>query len=100
MAEYIKREDALKAATLAELDADFVIEAIRHIPAADVRIDEGMAIAMLAGARAIEQNPRKYLGATFVYDCFGENPKEITYHDAARKLREEAEAALAKEQEG
>ena len=37
MAEYIKRVDALKAATLAELDVDFVIEAIRHIPAADVR---------------------------------------------------------------
>lgn len=62
-----------------------------------VRLDEGMAIAMLAGARAIEQNPRKYLGLTFVYDCFGENPIEITYHDAARKLREKAEAALAEE---
>jgi len=60
-------------------------------------IDEGMAIAMLAGARAIEQNPRKYFGTTFVHDYFGENPKEITYHDAARKLREEAEAALAKD---
>lgn len=37
MADYIKRVDALKAATLAELDADFVIEAIHRIPAADVR---------------------------------------------------------------
>ena len=37
MAEYIKRVDALKVASLAELDVDFVIEAIRHIPAADVR---------------------------------------------------------------
>ena len=37
MADYIKRVDALKAATLAELDMEFVIEAIRNIPAADVR---------------------------------------------------------------
>lgn len=62
-----------------------------------VRLDESVALAMLAGARAIEQNPRKYLGTTFMYDCFGENPKEITYYDAARKLREEAEAALVKD---
>lgn len=37
MADYIKRVDALKAATLAELDAEFVIESICRIPAADVR---------------------------------------------------------------
>ena len=36
MADYIKRVDALKAATLAELDVDFVIEAIRNIPTAVV----------------------------------------------------------------
>ena len=58
--------------------------------------DERLALAMLAGARAIEQNPRKYFGATFVHDVFrvfGE-PKEITYYEAAKMLREEAEAAL------
>lgn len=37
MIDYIKRVDALKAATLAELDADFVIEVLHRIPAADVR---------------------------------------------------------------
>ncbi|MBO7668986.1 MAG: hypothetical protein J6S60_00215 [Oscillospiraceae bacterium] len=57
--------------------------------------DECLALAMLAGARAIEQNPRKYFGTTFVHDVFGDKPKEISYHDAAKMLREEAEAALA-----
>lgn len=61
------------------------------------RIDERFALAMLAGARAIEQNPRKYYGTTFVHDAFGDNPKEISYHDAAKMLRVKAEAALAKE---
>lgn len=61
------------------------------------RIDERLALAMLAGARAIEQNPRKYFGATFVHDVFGDKPEEISYHDAAKMLREKAEAALAKE---
>lgn len=58
-----------------------------------VRIDESMALAMLAGARAIEQNPRKYFGTTFVHEPFG-NSKEITYYEAAMKLRAKAEAAL------
>ena len=58
------------------------------------RIDERFALAMLAGARAIEQNPRKYFGATFVCDVFGDKPKKISYHDAAKMLREKAEAAL------
>lgn len=57
-------------------------------------IDERLALAMLAGARAIEQNPRKYFGTIFVYDVFGVNQKEITYCEAAKALREEAEAAL------
>ena len=61
------------------------------------RIDERFALAMLAGARAIEQNPRKYFGATLVHDVFGDKPKKISYHDAAKMLREEAEAAIAKE---
>lgn len=58
------------------------------------RIDERFALAMLAGARAIEQNLRKYFGTTFVHDVFGDKPKEISYHDAAKMLREKAEAAL------
>lgn len=56
--------------------------------------DERFALAMLAGARAIEQNPRKYFGTTFVHDVFGDKPKEISYYDAAKMLREAAEAAL------
>jgi len=59
-----------------------------------VRLDECLALAMLAGARAIEQNPRKYYGTTFVHDVFGDKPKEISYHDAAKMLREKAEAAI------
>lgn len=58
-----------------------------------VRLDRSMALAMLAGARAIEQNSRKYFGTTFVHDPFGCS-KEITYFEAAKKLRAEAEAAL------
>lgn len=60
--------------------------------------DERLALAMLAGARAIEQNPRKYFMTTLVHDAFGDKPKKISYHDAAKILREEAEAALAEEE--
>lgn len=56
--------------------------------------DERFALAMLAGARAIKQNPRKYFVATFVYDVFVDKPKKISYHDAEKMLRAEAEAAL------
>ena len=63
-----------------------------------VRIDESMALAMLAGARAIEQNSCKYFGTTFVYEPFGCS-KEITYYEAAKKLRAEAVAALKGERE-
>lgn len=55
-----------------------------------VRLDERLALAMLAGARAIEQNPRKYFGTTFVHDVFGDNPKEISYYDAPRRSRSRA----------
>lgn len=61
-----------------------------------VRHDKSMALAMLAGARAIEQNSRKYFGTTFVHDPFGCS-KEISYYEAANKLRAEAEAALKAE---
>lgn len=54
---------------------------------------EKMALAMLAGARAIEQN-KKYFGATLVHDVFSEHPKEITYYDAANLLREQGEELL------
>lgn len=56
-------------------------------------LDESMALAMLAGARAIEQNSRKYFGTTFVYDPFGCS-KEIAYYEAAEKLRTVAKSVL------
>lgn len=56
--------------------------------------DEKTALALLAGARAIEQNPNKYLGTTFVHDVFSDHPKKITYYDAAKLLREQGEAML------
>lgn len=51
-------------------------------------IDKKTALAMAAGARAIENNKRLQ-GITYVYDVFGENgePKEISYGAAAKLLR-------------
>ncbi len=103
--ECIKREDArdlLEIALDDDWEIDYANDRFDEIPAADVRpvvrgkwiLDERMVLAMLAGARAIEQNPRKYLGTIFVYEPFGINTKEITYCEAAKKLRETAEAAL------
>lgn len=53
------------------------------------------ALAMLAGARAIETN-RRCAGATYVRDPFGENdgPQGLAYYIAARMLREEGERIL------
>lgn len=61
-----------------------------------ITIDEQLALAMSTGARAIENNKRLN-GTTYVYDVFGEHPKEITYYDAAKRLREIAEPILHKE---
>ena len=72
-----------------------------------VMLDEKTALAMFAGARAIESNKRLY--KVICEWCIpGERgePKEISYYDAAKRLHEmsepaltlaEAEAALAKE---
>lgn len=57
-----------------------------------VRLTERLALAMRAGARAIENN-RRYDSATYVYDVFGAS-KELSYREAAGVLREEAEKAL------
>lgn len=60
-----------------------------------IGITEKMALAMIAGARAIEKNKRLQ-GVIYNYDIFGElgAPKEISYFEAAKVLREAAEAAL------
>jgi hypothetical protein len=58
------------------------------------KINEKIALAMSAGARAIEQN-KKCHGATYVYDVFGAK-KELSYYEAARLLREVAEPVLTK----
>lgn len=60
-----------------------------------VFITEKMALAMTAGARAIEKNKRLQ-GVIYNYDVFGKlgAPKEISYFEAAKVLREAAEAAL------
>lgn len=60
-----------------------------------VFITEKMALAMIAGARATEKNKRLQ-GVIYNYDIFGElgAPKEISYFEAAKVLREAAEAAL------
>ena len=50
-------------------------------------------LALLAGARAIESNKRLSCAA-YVYDIFG-SAQEISYYDAAKLLRDEAERQLA-----
>lgn len=56
---------------------------------------EGLALAMLAGARAIETNKRCF-GAFYVRDPFGEagGPLELSYYKAAETLRAEGERIL------
>lgn len=51
--------------------------------------NDKLHLAMLAGARAIENNKR-LCGTTYCYDVFGRfgGPKEISYSEAARILRE------------
>lgn len=56
-------------------------------------ISEKIALAMSAGARAIEQNKRLN-GKIYIYDVFSNNPKELSYREASEILREEAEQAL------
>lgn len=61
----------------------------------------GLALAMLAGARAIETN-RRCAGATYIRDPFGEKdgPLELSYYEAAKTLREEGESLLEILREG
>lgn len=63
-----------------------------------VVLDEKVVLSMCAGARAIENNKRLF-GVTYGYDIFGVcgGPKEISYYDAAKKLREIAEPVLDRE---
>ena len=54
-----------------------------------------LALAMLAGARAIEVSPR-FAGSSYVRDPFGEHgaPQELSYYSAAKLLREQGERLL------
>lgn len=62
---------------------------------------QDLALAMLAGARAIETN-RRCDGTTYVRDPFGENdgPLELSYYTAAQTLRAEGERILEMLREG
>lgn len=55
----------------------------------------GLALAMLAGARAIETS-RRCAGAIYVRDPFGEHgdPQELSYFKAAEMLRAQGERLL------
>lgn len=55
---------------------------------------ERLTLAMNAGARAIENN-KQLSGSIYVVDVFSDNPKEISYYEAANLLREVAEAPTA-----
>ena len=84
-------EDVLYAKDGTEL---ITLDRLREICAAEreqkcLILNEQTALAMCAGARAIE----KYNRTTYVYDVFGKC-KEIPYLVAAKLLREAAEAAL------
>lgn len=52
-------------------------------------LDDNTVLALAAGARAMENNPR-LSGASYKWDVFGKHggPKDISYYEAAKKLRE------------
>lgn len=56
---------------------------------------QDLALAMLAGARAIEVSPR-FAGSSYVRDPFGEHgaPQELSYYNAAKLLRGQGERLL------
>lgn len=58
----------------------------------DAAVRETLALAMLAGARAIEQR-YKNRGTNYVYDVFGAY-RSINYHEAARLLRAVGETLM------
>lgn len=88
-----------KYATWADLPKNGDYSAIIKVGTEDTL--RGLALAMLAGARAIETN-RRCAGATYIRDPFGENdgPLELSYYEAAKTLREEGEGLLEKLREG
>lgn len=61
-----------------------------------VVLDDKTALAMLAGAYAIEHSRRCDL-ATFVHNFRSDNPQEISYYTATKILRAEAASVLGKE---
>lgn len=83
-----------KYATWADLPKNGDYSAIVKVGTEDTL--RGLALAMLAGARAIETN-RRCDCTTYVRDPLGEKggPEELTYYTAARILREEGEKILA-----
>lgn len=95
----IKLYDALKS-----IEGIVPLDRLLELADADkdgrlVVLDEKIALSMCAGARAIENNKRLF-GVTYGYDIFGVcgGPKEISYYDAAKKLREIAEPVLDREE--
>lgn len=90
-----------------EADAAFIAFAHNYMPfllaiiqrqAAElihaVILDEGLALAMSAGARSIEQSAGKR-GSTYIFDVFGDS-KEIPYALAAKALRDIATPFLTR----
>lgn len=77
------KTDRLRELVQAEQDGRLVV------------LDENKALAMAAGARAIENNKRLW-GVSYCYDVFGEcgGSKEISYYEAAGLLRELSEPTL------
>lgn len=64
-----------------------------------VRLDERTALAIAAGARAIENNKRLF-GVTYMWDIFSKfgGPKEISYAESAQILREMSESVLTRQE--
>lgn len=83
LAEY---EDSEEQGLLA-IDAIAPLDRQRDKDPCEIK-DEKLFLAMCAGARAIEQNKRLF-GKTYVYDIFGD-PKEISFYEASKILRENA----------
>lgn len=77
--------------------ANLLGRCIDYLKTPSVLMDENMALAMCAGARAIEVN-RRFDASTYVWDVFGEG-KKISYKEAVEILRENALKVLSVEEE-
>ena len=66
-----------------------------------VAVDDDLALAMVAGSRAIAHNKR-LIGASYLYDIWEVEgkQKEITYYNAARLLADKGYAALKGDKDG